>query len=303
MRKIVKNLKTLIIVAACVALNFSCSSGPRAKQDNNSVFVSILPQAYFVQSIASDRVQVEVMVGPGQSPATYEPTPKQMARLGQAKLYFSVDVPFERIWLDKIKQTNPQMKVVDTADGIPRLTMQDHLHDHEPLHNDHDVAEQLKDPHIWLSPRLAKIQARSICDALKSTDPDYADHYEQGLVQFHDELDRLDTRIRERLIHLKSRKFLVFHPSWGYFAREYGMQQIPIEIEGKKPSARELTQIIELARKHEIKVIFVQQQFSKSQAETVAGAIDGRVLSIDPLAGDYMANLELVAQTLAEVMK
>ena len=272
------------------------------------VFVSIAPQAYFVERVGGDLVDISVMVGPGQSPATYEPKPKQMADLGRANLYFRIGVPFENVWMDRISSANRQMKVVDTRRGMTLLSMKPHSH-----HNDKGIhgKEQdkksagsgMKDPHIWLSLRLAKIQSQNICQALIEEDPAHKDFYQGNLKAFLVELDELDKTISRTFQHLENRRFMVFHPAWGYFAHDYGLQQMPIEIEGKEPSAKSLAHLIEQAKEKGIKVVFVQKHFSTRTAESVAHAIGGQVVKVDPLARDYLDNMKRIADTFAEVLR
>ncbi|NWF79405.1 MAG: zinc ABC transporter substrate-binding protein [Chloroflexi bacterium] len=253
------------------------------------VMVSILPQKYFVERVGGDRVEVAVMVEPGASPATYEPKPEQLTALSQAKAYFSIGVPFEQAWLERIQSANPAMLLVDTAAGIERMPM--------------GAGGENRDPHIWLSPTLVKTQAQTIADALAQIDPEYATAYQSRLDGFHADIDTLDAGIRQTLDGVSQRKFMVFHPSWGYFARDYGLEQIPIEIGGQEPSAAELAALIERAQAEQIKVIFAQPQFSTRDAETIASQIGGEVLLIDPLNPDWLGNLQTVAETFARVMK
>ncbi len=272
------------------------------------VFVSIVPQAYFVERIGKDRVDVSVMVGPGQSPATYEPKPKQMADLGRAALYFRIGVPFENVWMDRISQINPDMKVVDTRDGITLLPMTSHSHDDDKGKHGKDGGKKhtgggLKDPHIWLSLRLVKIQSQNICQALMEQDPAGKDFYRNNLQAFLVELDELDMRISRIFQNLENRRFMVFHPAWGYFAHDYGLKQIPIEIEGKEPNAKSLANLIEQAKEKGIRVIFVQKHFSSRTARTIADAIGGQVVKVDPLAKDYPDNMKQIADTFSEALR
>ncbi|MEA3420535.1 MAG: zinc ABC transporter substrate-binding protein [Acidobacteriota bacterium] len=258
------------------------------------VFVSILPQAYFVERIGGDRVDISVMVGPGSSPATYEPVPRQMVEIGNAQLFFRIGVPFENVWMDRLSKINPKMKVIDTRRGIKLLPMKTHHHNQK---------SGVKDPHIWTSVRLVRIQAQNICNALINLDPDNRGYYQNNLTAFIDDLNNLDAEIVESLKGIRVRKFMVFHPAWGYFARDYGLDQIPIEIGGKEPGARELANLIEEAKNDGIKIIFVQKQFSEKSAEALADAIGGRIIQIDPLARDYLNNMKMIAETFRRVMR
>ncbi|MBW1859057.1 MAG: zinc ABC transporter substrate-binding protein [Deltaproteobacteria bacterium] len=277
-----------------------CSEPLDDANERIRVFVSILPQAYFVERVGGGRVDVSVMVGPGHSPATYEPMPKQMAELSRAKLYFRIGVPFENVWMERISKANPDMKVVDTRKGIGLMSMKGHNHAGFQAERQNGG---LKDPHIWLSLRLTRTVAQNIYEALVSEDPLHQSSYQDNLRAFHYDLDDLDAEIAEIVKNDATRKFMVFHPAWGYFAQDYALEQIPIETEGKEATAKGLARVIKEGRKEGIKVIFVQKQFSEKSAATVANAIGGRVIQIDPLARDYLNNMKKIAQIFAEVLQ
>jgi zinc transport system substrate-binding protein len=261
------------------------------------VAVSILPQSYFVERIGGDLVTVDVLVGPGRSPATYEPTPKQMADLGSADLLVTSGVPFERSLLAKLTEILPELAIVDGLTGIELQPMPDH-HDHAGGGESHDHG--LLDPHFWLDPQLVKVHAGIICDELVRRAPDDAEELRANLAELVAELDAVDTRIADQLAPYKGRAMLVFHPAYGYFARRYGLHQVAVETGGKEPSARQLAQLIEQVRETGTTVIFAQPQYSTRSAEVVAEAIGGAVVPLDPLAPDYLANLELMAGRVAE---
>jgi len=258
-----------------------------------TVFASILPQRYFIEQIAKDRVEVQVMVEPGASPATYEPKPRQMVELTEAAAYFAIGVPFERAWLHKIAAANPSMKVVHTDRGIEKIPMAAHHHGNDfHKENTHPHAHGIPDPHVWPSPPLAMIQARNIFAALVEIDPAHLDAYAKNYRAFVQTLTELDTELM-KMFSRKGRndRFMVFHPSWGYFARAYGLTQVPIEIEGKVPKPAQVKDLIEHALEHDVRVVFVQPQFSTQHAEFIAREIGGRVVFADPLAPDWAANL------------
>ena len=277
------------------------------------VFVSILPQKFFVEQIGKDLVDVQVMVEPGASPHTYEPKPRQMAAVSKARIYFAIGVTFEKAWLNRIKTSNPGMLVVHTDHGIEKLPMAAHHHhgdekhdheahdrhgedkDHKEAHHDHHHDHGEPDPHIWLSPPLVMVQARSILAALQSVDPPHHAAYEANYQAFVAMAAKLDAELRSIFAGKKGLQFMVFHPAWGYFADAYGLKQVPIELEGKEPKPAQLKQLIDHAREHDIKVLFVQPQFSVKSAEVVAQGIGGQVAFADPLAQDWMENLLAVA--------
>ncbi len=280
-----------------------CSQRPTPKSTTQKIpiVVSILPQKYFVERLGGEYVSVEVMVEPGASPATYEPKPQQLRMLGKADAYISIGVPFEKAWMNRITAVNREMLIVDTTEGIERMTMAAHIHDEEREKSHTDNAEN-PDPHIWLSPQLVKVQAQTIYQALVQLTPQQADIYQANLESFLRDIEAVDAELRESLAGLEQRKFMVFHPAWGYFARDYGLEMIPIEIGGTEPSAAELATLIAEANKEKIKVIFAQPEFSTRDAETIAQEIGGEVLLLDPLAADWLENMRHVSQTLAKVL-
>ena len=249
------------------------------------VTVSILPQRYFVERVGGEYVTVNVMVEPGANPATYEPQPEQLRALNLADVYFSIGVPFEDVWLERFASVNENLLLVDTTQGIERQG--------DPEH---------PDPHIWLSPALVKVQAQTIYETLAQLDPAHQETYRANLESFLADIDALDADIRETLTGVENRKFMVFHPSWGYFARDYGLEQLPVEVEGQEPSAAELAALVARAKQEGIKVIFAQPEFSTRSAETIAQEIGGEVLLISPLAPDWLDNLRRVAEVLAKRM-
>lgn len=300
-----------------IILAFCAGAGPISANDRIPVFVSIVPQKYFVQQIGKDRVHVQVMVEPGASPATYEPKPKQMVDLSKTRIYFAVGVPFETAWLEKIAAANPKIKVVHTDHGIEKLPMAAHRHDkkpgtsHEDRHPKHDERDPQKgrhkhaglDPHVWLSPPLVKIQARTILAALQEIDPGHQRLYEGNFREFAAKIDRLDADLKAMFAGKQGLQFMVFHPAWGYFAHAYGLQQVPVEIEGKDPKPAQLKKLIEHARAHGVRVVFVQPQFPTKSAELVAREIGGQVAFADPLAEDWTANLREVADKFTAALK
>ncbi len=265
------------------------------------VAVSILPQRYFVEKIGGQFVKVEVMVPPGGTPETYEPRPAQMTALSRARIYFACGVPFETVWLPKMISVNPAILVIHTEKDIKKRAIEAHSHPGEGVkpHSGHCHEEHGDDPHIWLSPPLAVLQARAIFEALAETDPQNRASYEANYRKFASELVELDLFL-SRLFgtDTKSRTFMVFHPAWGYFADAYGLRQIPVEVEGKEPKAKELDEFIKRARELGVKTIFVQPQYSPKAAQTIADAVGGRLVEADDLAPDWEKNLRQVAEQI-----
>ena len=272
------------------------------------ITVSILPQKYFVEKIGGDRVKVNVMVGQGDNLHIYEPKPRQLQDLSEAEAYIAIGVPFEKAWMEKIKGANSQMLVIESAQGIDRMEMvAHHHHGEEEAEHEHeeeqDHAEETLDPHIWLSPQLVKVQAQNIYQGLVQIDSANKAKYQANLEQFLTEIDQLDQQIKQNLAGIENRQFIVFHPAWGYFAQDYNLKQIPIEVGGQEPSAAELGELVKEAQEENIRVIFAQYQFSSQKAQTIAQEIQGKVVFIDPLALNWSDNLLKVSQTFAEVLK
>jgi len=274
---------------------FLMVSNQAIAQEKIPVFVTILPQKYFVEQIGKELVKVSVLVQPAKSAETYEPTPRQMAEFNQTKLYFSIGMPFEEVWLPKLKENNSTTRFVDARENITLRTL-------ESFHSD-DHEHGLFDPHIWLNPALVEIMAIQIEKHLSELNPENAPIFRANAAQFIQQLKQLDQNIRLIFRDLKQRKFMVFHPAWGYFADQYQLQQIPIEIEGKETGSKTLGLLLEKAKQENIRTIFIQKQLNPRPAESIAKAINAQVIAIDPLAENYLENLYQTAQLFAQAMK
>ena len=251
-----------------------------------------------------------VLVSPGDDPHAYQPTDAEISQAVQSAVYFRIGVPFESgPWFQAISNSG-KLEVVDTRQGIELRRMRSDIHAAEARdHHDHDHAPHEhhahhghggRDPHIWTSPRLLKIQARTVTESLSKLAPEQEDQFRRNLAALEAKLDEADATIREKLAPYAGRAMFVFHPAWGYFADEYGLRQVAVEVEGKEPSDRELTELQRLARRENAQVIFVQPQISGQSAEAVAGAVGARVEVLDPLAKDPLAELLRAAEILAE---
>jgi zinc transport system substrate-binding protein len=320
-------LLAITVLLIVVALGCSPQTAPAESEPPLQIVVSVLPQQYFVERIAGEHAAVTVMVPPGASPHTYEPRPEQMRALSRADAYMAVGVTFEDVWMDRITEANPDMLIVDTAEGIERMMIDAHTHDDDDhdddyddvhLDNDHDDDdddvhldddhddedhEQEPDPHVWVSPRLVKVQAQHIYRALVRIDPEREAEYAANLEAFLADIDALDAEIRQALAGIENRKFIVFHPAWGYFAAEYDLEQIPIEVGGVEPGAATLAEIIRTARENDIRVILAQPEFSTEAAQTIAREINGGVQLVSPLEADWLNNMRDVARIFAEVLR
>ena len=303
-------IKPIIVLLLASVLLAACSTGASgaasaaASSDQINVTVSILPEKYFVERIGGDYVNVNVMVGPGDSPHTYEPKSDQMTALSQASAYFSIGVDFEDAWMERIAAANPDMQIVDVSANLEKMPMTaHHHHEGEESSEAEEEEEGGLDPHVWTSPENAKVIAQSIYETLAAIAPAHEADFQTNLDSFTADIDQLEVDINANLAGVTSKKFIVFHPAWGYFARDFGLEQIAIEIGGSEPSAQELAGIIDEAKEENVKVIFGSPQFSTKTAEYIAEEINGQVVLIDPLAEDWLANLQNVAGAFAEALK
>lgn len=249
-----------------------------------AVAVSIPPQVEFVEAVGGRKVDIIVMVPPGTNLHTYEPKPSQITSLAEAEIYAKVGagVEFEIAWMDKLISVNRKMLVVDSSEGIDLMDIE---------------------PHTWLSPLNAKVMVQNIYAGLVQIDPGDRAYYEQNRDTYLRNLTELDQDIRDTLLEIQNRRFMVYHPAFGYFARDYNLNMIPIEKDGKEPTAAGIAHLIEQAREHNIRAIFVSPQFNPQSAEVIADAIGGRIVSIDTLAKDYIANLRILLGELAQAME
>ncbi|NTW62778.1 MAG: zinc ABC transporter solute-binding protein [Chlorobiaceae bacterium] len=283
-------------VAVALLLLFSlfcsgCTSKPAEKRLR--VVASIEPLAYFAQRIGGGYVTVSVMVPSGGNPHTYEPTPKQMSRLGAAKLFVKAGsgVEFELDLMQKIVSMYPGLRICDASSGIQ---MQPAGHENGVQGEVHDAEEHHHgrfDPHYWLSPQNALVIAENVKRSLAEADPGHSAYYQANADRLKEELRELSSELHVKLAQVVNRRFLVFHPAWGYYASDFALQQIAAEEEGKTLTPRQLERVIQKARANRIRVVFVSPQFSTVQAETIAREIGGVTRPVDPLAFDYQENL------------
>ncbi|MBU1932167.1 zinc ABC transporter substrate-binding protein [Patescibacteria group bacterium] len=302
-----KIYRTIFPILLMAVLASACSPAAPAAADTNSqmnVTVSIIPEKYFVERIGGDLVNVNVMVGPGDSPHTYEPKADQMTALSQSAVYFSIGVEFESAWMERMAAANPEMQIVDISANLEKVPMTAHHH-HEGEGEESEAEEEEGglDPHVWTSPENAKMMSQTIFETLAAIDPAHQAEYQANLDGFVKDIDALEDEINANLSGLAANKFIVFHPAWGYFARDFGLEQIAIEIEGSEPSAQELAAIIDEAKEENVQVVFGQPEFSTKTAEYIAAEIGGQVILISPLAEDWLENLRAVSATFGEVLK
>ena len=272
---------TLLLVLAIALSALVTSCGPTGEaSDKIGVVVSIPPLADFVENVGQEKVDVTVMVPPGASPHTYEPRPSQLVEVSEAEIYVKVGsgVDFELAWMDRIVEVNPDMLVVDSSQGI------------ELMEND---------PHIWNSPVNAKIMVQNICHGLIQVDSDNADFYTENKDDYLKELDILDGYIHYKLDRFTNRVFLIYHPSFAYFAGEYDLTQLAVEHGGKEPTPQVMQDCVDKANQYNLQYVFVAPQFVTQYCEAIAREIGGQTASMDPLAENYISNMGRVADSLA----
>mgnify|MGYP001400443851 CR=1 FL=1 len=281
------------------AILFSgCGQKTTDQRSINLVTVSILPQKYFVERVADTLVEVKVLVPPGSSPETYEPTPVQLKDLNNSLAYFSLGLlDFEKNTLSKLHSQNANVKFVDHSLELNLIEGQcGHNHSHEAEHI------HAHDPHVWTSPREVKTMVKSIERNLSELLPEHKSTFSANAEAFIAEIDSLDKKMEESFSDVKSRKIFIFHPAFTYLARDYGLEQVSLEEEGKSPSMKHLKSVLQQAKGEGVKTIFIQKEFDAKTAETIAHDISGRVVVVNPLEANWLENMFYTANLLEEAM-
>lgn len=282
--------KNALMVMTIILLLFGVNMNVGAS-DPITVAVSIVPQAAFVQAVAGEYADVVILVPPGRSPANYEPTPREMQALSDALVYFSIGVPTEAAnILGNLESFNPSLSVVSLADAAAEV------------YPDREIAPGRRDPHVWLSPRRVIVMVETIADSLAELDPDRAATYRENAQEFIEELEALDVELESILSELTARKFIVYHPAFGYFADDYGLEMVALELGGKEATPQALQAAIDMAKEEGIQVIFYQQEIDSRQSRTFAEEIGGQAIQLAPLAPDYLDNLRRIASVFREVL-
>ena len=284
----------LLCAAVFAVLSGGCVQSPQEEATSHipSVIVSIEPQKFFVEKIAAGRVHVEVLVPTGKEPETYIPTPEKIKKLAQSHVFFRIGFPSEETFLPKLKTLAPKLKVVDTREGLPLRSMQEHDH------GDHSHCDGT-DPHIWLSPSLVLRQAETILQALIELDPAGKAVFETNAEIFREELEQVRAEIAIILAPHKGETVYVFHPAYGYFCDEFGLKQKAIEINGKSPKIKELAEWKRQADADRAAVILVQPEFNPAPAELLAKEIGAKAVAHSTLGPNYLNDLVELAKIVA----
>jgi zinc transport system substrate-binding protein len=254
---------------------------------NRIITVSIAPFKYFVEEIAGDDFKVNIMVPAGADPHTYEPFPEQINKLRKSVAYISNGyLGFEMNWLDRFYETNRKMKKLSLGDKIDLLSSEHH---HEGGHT------EAADPHYWVSPRCALIMASSVKEFLCELNPSQKQKYETGYQGLILKILEVDKKARELFSGIQNRSFMIYHPNLAYMARDYGLEEIPVEFEGKEPPPSRMKELIDRARNEHLKTIFVQKEFDLKNAKAIASEIDAHIVLIDPLSENWQkATMEII---------
>ena len=265
------------------------------------VVTTTLPLTDFVEQVGGEHVSASAMVPPGADPHTYEPSPSQLKILGSAKLYVAVGsgVEFELAWLDKLKASNEKLVFCNSSIGIQMMNTGNGIPGGRHKEREHKHA----DPHVWLSPKNAVLMTKNIRDSLIELDPKNGAFYQSRFESFAAVLRQLDFEIKNTLARASQRSFIVHHPAWGYFARDYRLSEIAIEVDGKEPSASRIVGLVREAKSRAIKTIFASPQFSQKSAYVIANEISGNVILVDDLAMNSVDNMRKTAKKIAHALK
>lgn len=278
-------MKQILLTVAIAIFLSSCSSNKTESDSKPVVAVSILPQKTFVEKIAGNDFDIQVLVPHGASPESYSLLPSQLKQLSQTKAWFRVGyIGFELSWEDRVLELNRNMRMVDLSKGLDLIAGE------IVQHGDHVHADGV-DPHTWLSPKLVKQMAEKMAGVLSELNPEKATEYKTNYLKFAKEIDQLDIKIRNALREYEGRSFITFHPSLTYFARDYGLVQHSLESGGKEPTPLHMARVVEQARKENIRVIYIQSEFDREHARVFAEEIKGTVVEVRPLDPEWEENL------------
>ncbi|MGB9685529.1 MAG: metal ABC transporter solute-binding protein, Zn/Mn family [Rectinema subterraneum] len=295
MKRMLRSLFFILFALGLVGASFAQAKKPALK-----IAVSIPPMQEWVERIAGDRASITLVLPPGSSPHAFEPSPRQLAELGQADIWFTISVEFEYSLRPKVSAMFPKLSIVDVTKNVKFRTFRPG----EQETGEPASAGQLnpaltnRDKHTWLGYEQAKAEITFIRDTLIAKDPEGTEVYKKNYDAYLKEIDEVYNSLRTKLAPLAGSKVFVYHPAFGYFLDMFNITQEAVELGGKEPTQKELTTLVELAKKEKAKAIFVQAQFSQSAAQAVANTVGAAVVPIDPLAADWLANLGRMGQAL-----
>ena len=282
------NKIALILLFIGLSLGFQSCNSKQNKIDDKLISVSILPQKYFIERIAGKDFKVNVLIPPGASPASYEPTPKQMINMSASSVYLKIGhIPFEKAWLNKLFEENDHIRSIDMSEGVelirgPEVRHGDHLH------------EGGIDPHIWASPKTAMQIIKNTYKVLVQLAPEKEKEYTTNYIKLMSDIDIMDKDAEAIFSQMPSKVFMIYHPALSYMARDYGLTQISIEHDGKTPSPAHMKKMLDLAKEHHIKTIFLQKQFNIENAKVIAKEINAELIQINPLSEDWLSEMNRI---------
>lgn len=263
-----------------------------------TISVTIEPQRYFAEKIAGDLFQINCVTPAGQSPETYDPTPQQMVQISQSQAYFRIgEIGFEQAWMKNLQSQNPDMVVFDLSEGMELIKNEEEAHEEGEAHPHHHHGSV--DPHIWTSISGARVIAQNTYQAFIKLDPENQEVYRAGYQRMIEEIDSTEAEMKQLLQPLAGTAFIIYHPALTYFAREFGLKQLCIELDGKEPSPAQLKQLLETATQSGAKVVFVQQEFDQKNAELIAKETGCRLVTINPLSYNWQDEMIRLATILA----
>jgi zinc transport system substrate-binding protein len=289
--------KFTLIIFALVALNAYAAEKKKVAAGKRPVIsVSILPQKYFVEQIAGNFFDINVILPPGSSAEDYEPSPKQIMDVSSSTIFFYVGhLGFEKSWLNRMVEIAPKVSYISCSKGIDLLRDGNEHDSGEPMP---ETNTQGTDPHIWTSPENVKIISHTICSQLSATYPNQKNNFENNLNVFISKIDTLDNFIRQMFSDSIKNSFMIFHPALAYFARDYHLIQHSIEYDGKSPSTAHMKKMVDIARSEKLNTVFIQSQFETAKAEAIAKEIGASIVPIDNLAENWLAEMYSLAKKM-----
>jgi zinc transport system substrate-binding protein len=289
-------MRSIISILIAAIVFSSCQTGkkPKAEEKKPVIVVSILPQKTFIEKIAGNDFEIVVLIPPGATPEAYTLIPSQLKDIARSVVWLRIgNIGFELSWMDKIAQVNKNMKIYDLSEGLDLIA-------ENSIQNGVQVKTGGVDPHTWMSPALVKKMAKKIRDIISEINPDGSQKYMKGYQEFIAEIDQLNVDIKKVLQGFEGKTIITFHPSLTYFARDYDLTQISLESGGKEPTPHHIKQVVDLANKEKIKVIYIQSEFDKEHARIFAEEIGGKIIQVSPLNPDWTNNLVEIATTMRD---
>jgi zinc transport system substrate-binding protein len=288
MRNLIIRTFFFIFLLPCL---FECYNSKR-QASSNQITVSVLPLKFFAEKIAGNDFHISVLVPPGSSAENFDPTPRDLVDISKSSMYITTgNFGFEKTLTDKLLTQNAEIKMIDVSKGMQLITNKNHLHNGK-------ICGSGVDPHIWLSPKMAKLMAKNVLDGVSLMYPQYTSTFNKNYQRLIANIDSMDASIQKSLLPYKNKKFIIYHPALAYFARDYGLSQVSMEVEGKEPTTQNLTKLVDLAKKENIHTIFIQKEFDINMAKSFAEEINAKIVEINALSPDWFENMDAITKSL-----